>query len=41
MARNHSVGFSVYDLMRAYDKGYAKGWADAMADLQAMTMSQE
>lgn len=33
MIRNHSkVGFSVYDLMRAYKDGYAKGWADAMAE---------
>ena len=33
MARNHSnMGFSLYDLLRAYDKGYAKGWADAMAE---------
>ena len=31
MARNLSNTFSLYDLLRAYDKGYAKGWADAMS----------
>lgn len=33
MARNYlRTGFSMYDLKRAYENGYAKGWADAMAE---------
>ena len=32
IARNLK-GYSLYDLLMAYDKGYAKGWADAMAEV--------